>query len=47
MRSENGLTPKKPQNLPGTPQTAVFDRSRPNQLWLRDIMTFRLAGRNA
>jgi transposase InsO family protein len=46
--SKEGLTtpPKrKPQKNPAKPR--FFERSRPNQLWQSDIMTFRLAGRNA
>jgi len=43
-----GLTKKaksKPVKNPAKPR--FFERSRPNQLWQSDIMTFRLAGRNA
>ena len=46
--SDKGLTKKakpKPVNNPAKPR--FFERSRPNQLWQSDIMTFRLAGRNA
>jgi transposase InsO family protein len=46
--SDEGLTEKKkskPKKNPGRPR--FFERSRPNQLWQSDIMTFRLAGRNA
>jgi transposase InsO family protein len=46
--SEEGLTKKaksKPVKNPSKPR--FFERSRPNQLWQSDIMTFRLAGRNA
>jgi transposase InsO family protein len=45
---EEGLTKKlkaKPKKNPSKPR--FFERSRPNQLWQSDIMTFRLAGRNA
>ncbi len=43
-----GLTSKpqkKTRKNPGKPR--FFERSRPNQLWQSDIMTFRLAGKNA
>jgi transposase InsO family protein len=46
--SDEGLTKKakaKPVKNPAKPR--FFERSRPNQLWQSDIMTFRLAGRNA
>jgi transposase InsO family protein len=46
--SDEGLTEKresKPVKNPAKPR--FFERSRPNQLWQSDIMTFRLAGRNA
>jgi transposase InsO family protein len=46
--SEEGLTQKsksKPAKNPAKPR--FFERARPNQLWQSDIMTFRLAGRNA
>jgi hypothetical protein len=46
--SDEGLTQKrksKPVKNPNKPR--FFERSRPNQLWQSDIMTFRLAGRNA
>jgi len=46
--SEKGLVSKakhKPVKNPSKPR--FFERSRPNQLWQSDIMTFRLAGRNA
>ena len=46
--SEKGLVNKarrKPVKNP--PKPRFFERSRPNQLWQSDIMTFRLAGRNA
>ena len=36
---------RKPRKNPTKPR--FFERSRPNQLWQSDIMTFRLAGRNA
>ena len=46
--SDKGLVNKakrKPKKNP--PKPRFFERSRPNQLWQSDIMTFRLAGRNA
>jgi predicted DNA-binding transcriptional regulator AlpA len=46
--SDNGLVNKakrKPKKNPTKPR--FFERSRPNQLWQSDIMTFRLAGCNA
>ena len=46
--SEKGLTEKaksKPVKNPSKPR--FFERSRPNQLWQSDIMTFRLGGQNA
>ena len=46
--STEGLVNKakrKPVRNPSKPR--FFERSRPNQLWQSDIMTFRLAGRNA
>lgn len=46
--SEKGLVKKakrKPVKNPSKPR--FFERSRPNQMWQSDIMTFRLAGRNA
>ena len=46
--SAKGLVNKakrKPVKNPSKPR--FFERSRPNQLWQSDIMTFRLAGRNA
>jgi len=46
--SEKGFVNKakrKPVKNPSKPR--FFERSRPNQLWQSDIMTFRLAGRNA
>ena len=46
--SEKGLTEKaksKPVKNPAKPR--FFERSRPNQLWQSDIMTFRLGGQNA
>jgi transposase InsO family protein len=46
--SEKGLvnkTKRKPVKNP--PKPRFFERARPNQLWQSDIMTFRLAGRNA
>lgn len=46
--ADKGLVKKakrKPVKNPSRPR--FFERSRPNQLWQSDIMTFRLAGRNA
>ena len=46
--SNEGLITKpkrKPKKNPSKPR--FFERSTPNQLWQTDIMTFRLAGRNA
>jgi len=46
--AEKGFVKKakrKPARNP--PKPRFFERSRPNQLWQSDIMTFRLAGRNA
>jgi transposase InsO family protein len=46
--SEQGLTRqprKKPKKNPQKPR--FFERSTPNQLWQSDILTFRLAGKNA
>ena len=46
--SQKGLVNKakaKPEKNP--PKPRFFERSRPNQLWQSDIMTFRLGGRNA
>ena len=46
--SDKGLTKKakaKPVKNPAKPR--FFERSRPNQLWQSDIMTFRLGGQNA
>jgi len=43
-----GMTQKrrsKPVKNPSKPR--FFERARPNQMWQSDIMTFRLAGRNA
>jgi transposase InsO family protein len=46
--SKEGLVAKakpKPKKNPSKPR--FFERATPNQLWQTDIMTFRLAGRNA
>ena len=46
--SQKGMVNKarrKPVKNP--PKPRFFERSRPNQLWQSDIMTFRLAERNA
>lgn len=46
--SEKGLVSKaKRKPVKNPPKPRFFERSRPNQLWQSDIMTFRLAGRNA
>jgi transposase InsO family protein len=46
--SDEGLTKKaKPKRVKNPAKPRFFERSRPNQLWQSDIMTFRLAGRNA
>jgi transposase InsO family protein len=46
--SDEGLTPKSQSKRAKNPsKPRFFERSRPNQLWQSDIMTFRLAGRNA
>ena len=46
--SEKGLVKKaKRKPVKNPPKPRFFERSRPNQLWQSDIMTFRLAGRNA
>ena len=46
--SEKGLVNKaKRKPVKNPPKPRFFERSRPNQLWQSDIMTFRLAGRNA
>ena len=45
--SDNGLTTKaKRKPVKNTPKPRFFERSRPNQLWQSDIMTFRLGGKN-
>jgi transposase InsO family protein len=36
---------KKPKRNPAKPR--FFERARPNQMWQSDILTFRLAGKNA
>ena len=46
--SAEGLTREaKPKPVKNPAKPRFFERSRPNQLWQSDIMTFRLAGRNA
>jgi transposase InsO family protein len=46
--SDNGLTTKaKRKPVKNAPKPRFFERSRPNQLWQSDIMTFRLGGKNA
>lgn len=45
---DQGLTSpvkRKPQKNPAKPR--FFERAKPNQMWQSDIMTFRLAGKNA
>lgn len=45
---EKGLSQpvkRKPEKNPSKPR--FFERARPNQMWQSDIMTFRLAGKNA
>jgi transposase InsO family protein len=45
---DEGLTKKaKAKSVKNPAKPRFFERSRPNQLWQSDIMTFRLAGRNA
>ena len=41
----NAQAKRKPKKNPAKPR--FFERARPNQLWQSDIMTFRLAGKNA
>ena len=46
--SEKGLVTKaKRKPVRNPPKPRFFERARPNQMWQSDIMTFRLAGRNA
>ena len=46
--SEKGLVNKaKRKPVKNPPKPRFFERARPNQMWQSDIMTFRLAGRNA
>jgi transposase InsO family protein len=46
--SEKGLVNKaKRKPVRNPPKPRFFERARPNQMWQSDIMTFRLAGRNA
>ena len=47
LRDQGLNTPvkKKPKKNPTKPR--FFERAKPNQLWQSDIMTFRLAGKNA
>jgi transposase InsO family protein len=46
--AEQGLVKKaKRKAVKNPPKPRFFERSRPNQLWQSDIMTFRLAGQNA
>jgi transposase InsO family protein len=45
---EQGLTqPVKPKPEKNPAKPRFFERARPNQMWQSDIMTFRLAGKNA
>jgi hypothetical protein len=45
---ERGLVDKaRRKAVKNLPKPRFFERSRPNQLWQSDIMTFRLAGHNA
>jgi len=45
---QKGLTEKRARKpVKNSPKPRFFERSRPNQLWQSDIMTFRLGGRNA
>jgi putative transposase len=47
LRDQGLATPvkKKPKKNPAKPR--FFERARPNQMWQSDILTFRLAGKNA
>ena len=46
--SEEDLTKKvKSKPVKNSAKSRFFERSRPNQLWQSDIMTFRLGGQNA
>lgn len=47
LRDQGLNTPvkKKPKKNPSKPR--FFERARPNQMWQSDILTFRLAGKNA
>ena len=46
--SDAGMTTKtKPKPVKNPSKPRFFERSTPNQMWQSDIMTFRLAGRNA
>ena len=46
--ADEGLTKKaKSKRVKNPAKPRFFERSRPNQLWQSDIMTFRLAGRDA
>ena len=45
--SDEGLTKKAKPKIVKNPAPRFFERSRPNQLWQSDIMTFRLGGQNA
>jgi transposase InsO family protein len=47
LRDQGLATPvkKKPKRNPAKPR--FFERARPNQMWQSDILTFRLAGKNA
>jgi transposase len=46
--SEKGMVNKvKRKPVRNPPKPRFFERARPNQMWQSDIMTYRLAGRNA
>ena len=47
LRDQGLSTPvkKRPKRNPAKPR--FFERARPNQMWQSDILTFRLAGKNA
>jgi transposase InsO family protein len=47
LSAEGMVRKAKRKPAKNTAKPRFFERSRPNQLWQSDIMTFRLAGRNA
>ena len=47
LASEGMTAPVKRKPVRNPPKPRFFERARPNQMWQSDIMTFRLAGRNA